>query len=97
MVALQIRDVPEDVRNVLAERARTQGQSLQALLLRVVTDEARRSANLLLLARFEGRDDGSRMSAADAVEARDDARGERDAQLARVVSGVSAPPGVPRS
>ncbi len=97
MVALQIRDVPEDVRRALAERARTQGQSLQALLLRVVTDEARRSANLALLARFEGRDDGSRMSAAGVVEALDAARVERDAQLVRVVSGVSAPPGVPRS
>ncbi len=97
MVALQIRDVPEDVRRALAERARTQGQSLQALLLRVVTDEGRRSANLALLARFEGRSDGSRMSAADVVEAVGDARAERDAQLARVVSGVSAPPGAPRS
>lgn len=97
MVALQIRDVPEDVRKALAERARTQGQSLQALLLRVVTDEARRSANLALLARFERRDDGSGLSAADVVEALDDVRAERDAHLASAVSEVSAPPGVPRS
>ncbi|MBA2529187.1 MAG: hypothetical protein H0V19_04380 [Euzebyales bacterium] len=81
MVALQIRDVPDDVRQTLAERARARGQSLQAFLLSLVEDEARRSANLGLLDRFAGRDDGSRLPVEEATAALDQARTERDAQL----------------
>ena len=82
MVALQIRDVPDGVRQALAERARARGQSMQAFLLSLVEDEARRSANLALLDRFAGRDDGSRLSADRATDALDSARAERDHQLA---------------
>lgn len=82
MVALQIRDVPADVRDALAERARARGQSLQAFLLSLVEDEARRSVNLALLDRFSGRDDGSRLSAAEAIDALDSARASRETQLA---------------
>jgi hypothetical protein len=57
-VALQIRDVPESVRDVLAARARANGQSLQAFLLALVEAEARRSRNVELIARFEDRTDG---------------------------------------
>lgn len=39
-VALQIRDVPETLRDVLAAQAAARGQSLQAYLLDVVTREA---------------------------------------------------------
>ncbi|RNL63110.1 hypothetical protein EFK50_15475 [Nocardioides marmoriginsengisoli] len=39
-VALQIRDVPDDIRDLLAEQARTRGQSMQAYLLDVVVREA---------------------------------------------------------
>lgn len=78
---MQIRDVPDDVRQTLAERARARGQSLQAFLLSLVEDEARRSANLALLERFAGRDDGSRLSAAEATDALDSARTDRDAQF----------------
>lgn len=60
MVALQIRDVPEEVRDVLAERARVRGQSLQAFLLNLVEAEARRAQNVSVLARFAGRTDGVR-------------------------------------
>jgi len=81
MVALQIRDVPDDVRRTLAERARARGQSLQAFLLSLVEDEARRSANLALLDRFAGRDDGSRLSADQATDALDRSRADRDPQL----------------
>jgi plasmid stability protein len=88
MVALQIRDVPDDVRQTLAERARARGQSLQAFLLSLVEDEARRSANLALLNRFVGREDGSRLSAAEAADALDRARAERDVQL---VGGPTSP------
>jgi antitoxin FitA len=78
MVALQIRDVPDDVRRTLAERAQARGQSLQAFLLSLVQDEARRSANLAQLDRFIGRDDGSRLSSDQATSALDRARAERD-------------------
>lgn len=81
MVALQIRDVPEDVRDVLTERARVRGQSLQAFLLSLVQEEARRSRNIALLQRFEGRVDGSRLTSDEVTRALDEARTERDAQL----------------
>lgn len=50
MVALQIRDVPDEVRDALAERARQEGQSLQAYLLRVVLREASFARNQALVA-----------------------------------------------
>ena len=78
MVALQIRDVPENVRLTLAERARARGQSLQAFLLSLVEDEAQRAANLALLDRFVGREDGSRLCVGGATEALDTARAERE-------------------
>ena len=66
MVALQIRDVPDEVRDVLAERARAEGRSLQAFLLALVEGEARRSRNLLVMRSVSGRSDGSRLSADEA-------------------------------
>ena len=82
MVALQIRGVPEDVRQILAERARARGQSLQAFLLSLVEDEARRCANLALLDRFVGRADGAQLSVGEATDALDRARAERDVEVA---------------
>ena len=81
MVALQIRDAPDDVRQTLAERARARGQSLQAFLLSLVEEEARRSRNLALLDRFAGRDDGSRLPAEEATEGLGQARVERNSEL----------------
>jgi plasmid stability protein len=81
MVALQIRDVPEDIRRTLAARAAARGQSLQSFLLMLVTAEARRSENLALLERFAGRRDGSRLTSAQVLESLDDARAEREASL----------------
>lgn len=81
MVALQIRDVPADVRDTLAERARRRGQSLQAYLLALVTDEADRSNNATLLERFHNRDDGTSIGPSDVTEALHAARAERDAEL----------------
>jgi antitoxin FitA len=78
MVALQIRDVPEDVRQTLAERAASRGQSLQSFLLKLVTDEAGRSANTEILTRFANRKDGSSLSTADLARAVGQARSERD-------------------
>lgn len=78
MVALQIRDVPDDIRQTLAEQAAARGQSLQAFLLTLVTNEARRSTNLAVLERFGARQDGSQLSTAQVTEALDQARAERE-------------------
>jgi plasmid stability protein len=61
MVALQIRDVPEEVRDTLAAQARAHGQSLQAYLLDLIETQARRERNVAVLDRFAGRSDGSRV------------------------------------
>jgi len=79
--ALQIRDVPEDVRQTLAKRARERGQSLQSFLLNLVVDEARRSRNPALLAQFDDRHDGTSLGVDDVVSAIDAVRAERDAEL----------------
>lgn len=84
MVALQIRDVPDDVRESLAGLAKARGQSLQSYLLALVTDEARRSTNLALLDRFGARQDGSHLSPAEVIEALDQARVERETRLSEV-------------
>jgi predicted nucleic acid-binding protein len=87
MVALQIRDVPDEVRDVLAERARARGQSLQAFLLSVLREEARRSRNLALLERFADRSDGSRHQVTDARA--------RDAVAALDEAAIELVPSVP--
>lgn len=81
MVALQIRDVPDEVRDILADRARQLGQSLQGYLLELVKSEAERAGNIALLQRFEGRADGVESARSETVRELDAARAERDAQL----------------
>jgi hypothetical protein len=49
MVSIQVRDVPEQVRDTLAEVARSRGQSMQAYLLGLLEEDARRARNLVLL------------------------------------------------
>lgn len=49
MPALQIRDVPEDARDLLAERARQNGQSLNSFLRDVVMREAGFARNAALV------------------------------------------------
>lgn len=44
-VNMQIRNVPEAVRDRIAERAQSKGQSIQAYLLEVVEREARFAGN----------------------------------------------------
>ncbi|HLS64653.1 MAG TPA: hypothetical protein VK060_14825 [Ruania sp.] len=81
MPALQIRDVPEEIRDALAQRARERGQSLQAYLLALVENEARRSRNLALLDRFSDRSDGTRLMPEEAARAVAGARAERENRL----------------
>ena len=82
MVALQIRDVPDDVNAALKARAAAAGQSLQAFLLAVVQREARRGDNAAILAQFRGRTDGV-SSPGDTVRVLAQAREERDEAILR--------------
>lgn len=84
MVALQIRGVDDDVSDALAERARARGQSLQAFLLSLVQEEARRSTDLAILNRLSGRTDGSHMTWEEADQAVADHRAERDRRSERI-------------
>ncbi len=81
MVALQIRGVSDEVRETLAERASARGQSLQAFLLSLIEDEARRSKNLVMLGRFANRDDGSQLAVDEASHALDEVRAAREAEV----------------
>jgi len=81
MVALQIREVPEELRDRLSELARQRGQSLQAYLFDVLSDEARRQDNLAVLDRFSKGTYGTRVSPADIRDALDAGRAEHDAEL----------------
>lgn len=49
MVSIQVRDVPEQVRDTLAEVAKSRGQSMQAYLLALLEEDARRARNIMLL------------------------------------------------
>jgi hypothetical protein len=52
----------------------------------LVTDQARRSANVAALERFGARKDGSQLSTAQVTEALDQARAEREALLSNADS-----------
>lgn len=80
MVALQIRDVPDEVRDALARRAASRSQSLQSYLLDLVATEARRERNADLLRRFAGRSDGSRGATGETAAELADVRRRRGAQ-----------------
>ena len=81
MVALQIREVPEELRDRLSELARQRGQSLQAYLFDVLRDEARRQDNLAILDRFSEGGYGTRLSPSDIHGALDAERARRDTEL----------------
>lgn len=53
-VALQIRNVPDEVRDALVERASQRGQSMQAFLLDLVQREARLARNATMFERTAG-------------------------------------------
>ena len=76
MVALQIRDVPEEVRDALARRATFEGRSLQGYLLDLVTREAGFERNRALVADLSWAD-GTGATAGDVLAALDAARSGR--------------------
>ena len=79
MSTMTIRDIPDEVRDVLAQDARERGQSLQAFLLAILHRQAAFSRNRQLLAEIE--DDlttgGAGPDAPDAAELLRQARAER--------------------
>ncbi|MFD6394769.1 hypothetical protein ACWF9G_16835 [Nocardia sp. NPDC055029] len=81
MVALQIRDVPEPLRDQLVALARQRGQSLQAFLFDLVRDEARRQDNIAVLKQFSPAAVDVAFTARDVVVALDAERAERDSAL----------------
>ena len=76
MTSITIRDVPEEVRDELAARARLSGRSLQEFLRSELTELARRPDPVILLtqARQRTRRTGSRLSAAQILDHRDNDR-----------------------
>ncbi|GAA3515779.1 hypothetical protein GCM10022234_08580 [Aeromicrobium panaciterrae] len=50
-LALQIRDVPEEIRDLLAKQAAAKGQSMQAYLLDMVRREAQLAINVEMFER----------------------------------------------
>ncbi|HCB03085.1 MAG TPA: hypothetical protein PLZ93_10835 [Nocardioides sp.] len=80
MVAIQIRDVPDDVRDKLAAQAKAKGQSLQAYLLEMVTAATRGPSNQELYERLWASGGGVDLSTEDVLEAIDAGRREADAK-----------------
>ncbi len=81
MIALQIRDVDERVRDKLAAAAKRRGQSLQSYLHDVINDEARRLDNVAVIDRFSHRRTGTSASSEDVVGTLRAEREARDAAL----------------
>lgn len=77
MVALQIRDVPDGMRDKLASIAEERGQSLQAYPFDLVSDEVRRRDNLAVLEQFSGQHQHDGLTAEDVLDALRSERTER--------------------
>lgn len=79
-VVVTIRDVPEEVRQLLVGQARERGQSLQTFLLGVLARQAEFSRNRQILADIEGElsgGGGAGVDAPDAARVIDEARTQR--------------------
>ncbi|MGY0540867.1 FitA-like ribbon-helix-helix domain-containing protein [Nocardioides sp. YJ-D4] len=74
MAYLQIRDIPDDVRDVLAQRAKDRGQSLNSYLRDVVLREASFANNQALIDRVVASRGDSKFTTEDVLAARDTAR-----------------------
>lgn len=74
MTAIQIRDVPDEVRDVLAERARQTGQSLSAYLRGVVVREAKFAENARLIDEIRDWPGNAGFTSTDVIDALDAGR-----------------------
>jgi hypothetical protein len=78
MVSIQVRDVPEQVRDTLAEVARSRGQSMQAYLLSLLEEDARQARNVILLRQVRETGGGYVAGAGETEAELDTIRAERD-------------------
>jgi hypothetical protein len=84
VVAIQIRNVPDDIRAALMDNAKARGQSLQAYLLDLLCEDAAWSINGEVLRRTEERlkrGGGSRLTDEERQEDIDAWKAERDARF----------------
>ncbi|MEO5535081.1 MAG: hypothetical protein ABIR17_08125 [Pseudolysinimonas sp.] len=88
MVAIQIRDVPERVRDALAQEAERRGTSLQFFLAEVLRREAASAANLAWLEDVRRRPPRI-AEGVDISELIREGRAERDRQILGAI-GISA-------
>ena len=70
-VAITIRNVPDHVRNELAARAAAKGWSLQEFVLSELVELTKRPDRPALLARIEGRLDGTVLTAGQLTDVSD--------------------------
>lgn len=82
MVNVQIRDVPERVRDTLAEVARSRNQSTQGYLRELLEEDARRAGNVALLRGVRAVGGGSVSSPGETADEIDALRRERDPRRA---------------
>jgi predicted metal-dependent TIM-barrel fold hydrolase len=78
MVNIQIRDVPETVRDTLAKVARSRGQSMQAYLRDLLEEDARRAANAALLRQVRAAGRGHRGAPGETARELEEIRAQRD-------------------
>lgn len=84
VVAIQIRNVPDDIRAALVDNAKAKGQSLQAYLLDLLREEAAWSVNGEVLRRTEERlkrGGGCRLTDEERQQDIDAWKAERDARF----------------
>jgi len=89
MVAIQIRDVPDAVRDELVAQAKASGQSLQGYLLEVLSERADAGHNRRLLAEWARQPLVTGPGSFDAVEYIRAMREEREQELTRRALGQS--------
>jgi antitoxin FitA len=89
---LNIRDVPDEVRDDLAGAARRQNMSLQKYLLKLVITEAKRAHNRAAIARAAERirRGGGVGDDVDVTALIQETRDERDEQIIASITGGSA-------
>ncbi|TNC28562.1 FitA-like ribbon-helix-helix domain-containing protein [Amycolatopsis alkalitolerans] len=78
MVSIQIRDVPEQVRDTLATLAHSRGQSMQAYLRGLLEEDACRANNIDLLKRVREVGGGYSSETGEAAQTIAELRAERD-------------------
>lgn len=78
MVNIQVRDVPEELRDTLATAARERGQSMQAYLMTLLEEAGRRTRSVAMLKRLDSMGGGYTGSESDAAAEIAEMRAERD-------------------